>query len=149
MLNAQQLVFELLKPHAAAIKADLKPDLKAVNLVKLPLVTFRIRLGTALNDGGMESPMAWSAALDLSWFGQSEDEVFDQAAAGYDFVHAWNNPFRGPSGVVPGLGSIGSLTDRSAPSLIGVSDLPGHVTVQYSAGFDIDVHEAPRPDRTD
>lgn len=149
MLNAQQLVFELLQPHAEAIGADLKPDLKVTGIVRLPLLTFRLRLGTALNDRGTESPMAWGATLDLSWFGESEEDVFAMAAAGYDFVHEWNNPWRGASAIRPGLGHVAELTDRAAPTLTGVSDLKGHLTVQYSGGFDLDVHEAERTDRTD
>lgn len=148
MLNGQQLAFELLKPHASAFGADLRPELKVVSILRLPLITFRLRLGSAVNDGGMDSPIAWGATLDISWFGEDEQAVFDMAAAGYDFLHEWNNPFRGASAIAPGVGHVSQLTDRSAPDLAGVADIKGHTTVQYAGGFDLIAHEA-RPDPTD
>lgn len=144
MLNAQELVYELLKPIVEPFGAALRPDLRMTGTLAPPLVTFTIRLGAAINDRGMESPTAWSATLDLSWFHDSEQAVFDMASATYDAVHSWNNPFRGANAIVPGLGHATEVSDRSLPSLIALQDLPGHRIVQYSGGFDLNLHEATR-----
>lgn len=148
MLNGQALVKQLLTPIATQLGATLEADLKVIpnEPVLLPLITFRARGGVAVNDRGTEAPTAWFYTLDLSWFSSSEETTFAMASATYDFVHAWNDPFRGPSGVVRGVGHASNVGDRLFPDLAGVSDIPGHRVVQYAGGFDLQLHDAPRLD---
>lgn len=148
MLNGQALIKQLLLPLAEQLEATLRADLEVVpnKPLELPLITFRAVGGSAVNDRGTEAPQAWFYTLDFSWFSDSAEGTFAMASETYDFVHSWNNPFRGASAIAPGLGWVGEVSDRSLPDLKAVSDLPGKRIVQYAGGFDLMLHAATQTD---
>lgn len=148
MLNGNRLLFELLKPVALDLGVTLKADIDVTSIDVFPFATFTGRPGAALNDRGTTTPMAWEWSLDMSFFDVGEQATFDLASAFYDHVHSFNlDTLWAPPGTVrtdliEGLGHAANVSDRTVPSKVGSADIKGHFVVQYSGGWDLQLHQA-------
>lgn len=146
MLDMDELTYKLLRRTLDGIgptlstpaEIDLKPDLEADAFEHIPLVTFTITGGQAL-DGSTSPPKAWEATLSITVIGEGLDATREIAGRIYDGVWLWDDPWK-PDGLYEGIGHATEIDDQSlfTRTFDGVMD--ERSVTQMDAVFGLQLH---------
>lgn len=128
MLDDEKLVYELLKPGCAALGLSLVSVQDNNVTAKLPALFF-FTSGSGQQANG---PDLYTVVVDLHLAAVSLDEAKQLKGQVYDLVHSWEQYL---VGVVPGVGSVESVTDISLFSRQPSSDVGAKAVVQYDGTF--------------
>lgn len=146
MLDMEALIYQLLRRTLDGIgptltvpaTVDLKPDLEADSFEHIPLVTFTITGGQAV-DGSVSPPKAWEATLSLTLFADGMDAARELAGKVYDGVWLWDDPWK-TDGHIEGVGHATSLDDQSLFTRTSQGAMDERLVIQMDAVFGLQLH---------
>jgi len=139
MLNLELLIYTLLR-NGLDESITLAPDLDVDSIDTFPLVTFTVTGGSAIQ-GSSSPPGAWDVGVLINIFHDGLAAASQVAAAVYDLVWSWDDPFGG-AGIATGLGHAGEVDDQELFNRAGTVHIDSRSVTQYSGSFNMQLHDA-------